>query len=1603
MAADADNLRIQQQINAAIAERGRLLSAQTSLISDQVELAVSFCKAMKCEGIDEVTERISEIRAGLESASRGASEMEDRLGGATAGLGRAAGGAGDLADAIDDAERATVRHGKTTAKVNASTLSWWERIKDSVSGLSAVIASVYRTASGMFEALYGVYNALQDVMWKAADASNQPNFAMEEALEQVRKEYGALTEGTAKQIVDSQKQVSAALSTAGLSIAKVYGKGEEGRAKMLLDTLELSKSLGPVMDQLGDKFSKVAGALVVFQKELGLSGEEMKGVAMTAIAMGQEIDEVLAETAKIADAMVEKFGGSSKMYAKDIAYMKAQSASFGKMTTAQMAAASVSVRKYGLELKDVLGITKGFEDFESAAEKSAQLAQMFGAYVDPIKMMKEEDPAKQFDMLRKSMLQAGQSVETMNKAQIKALATQTGMDENMVRLAFSSKNAGKSLGDIQKESEKAGKKQMSQEEILQKMGDNIERIYEAMSNPPSMDTGLFGALKQGFFKGIQQTKVWRDTLADMREAFWTVYNAAYKFGQFFVNEVPGVSDIISHFGESAKASAKMIVDMLDLVTMYFTMLKTDPVKAIKTLEKVLFDTIDNMFKPGGSKSGMSRLLKGAGEFAKALAPLVGVVLKGIGKLLAKGLEQITAFILKPPKMGGSGVNSFVSAIVDPLWDGLKVAISLIGPALWELLKAVVLVLGPKLWTAMKQAFSNAWDFLKDFAKQSYPKVVAAIKDTLKLAVDSIGKAISGFASKLQGKISSTIPNALKSGFLNVQASGSYETEMKEGFFKLFNKVFTSTVVTNSFVKAFPKVAGKLGMSAVKIGASLSNPVSWALSAAIEASDIDVKYGKALEKKLESGEIKTRGAAAGGKIAGTILETFTLGLMPDSWTEKAVQFVVWASDSILSAIRKISPSLERALSKELEGIFGTFAGVGDIIYGLLAVITGDFSEGFSQMGQGLTKVIKSLATMIVARIDLILGAVPEILTKVLDFFKDIPFYLAAGIGLALKFVFYQLPKFLWSVVKSIPGLVAAAGKMILKALKAIVKFFSDQDFRREVFISASGIFDGTFEGITSAWKGLADKFLEIFREIVPNALTGLVYAFTGESREASRKIVDDMLGSIKKWFADKITAVWSFITGLFTKAMGKIDEIKASAKKMGVAMWEGVKEGVSGILQTGKDVAKGFLQTIGAGWLIRSPSKATEKMGEQITAGLEKGLEEMPDVGTEAGQQAVEAMNKGLNTVDPAAMAKATQSLQAFKDIANAVGGIGDTKGIDAITNLISSLGSMFSNIPVGSEEDVARAPAAVAAIVGGIDSLLEKVGGRLKTIVPQLKEAFGTLSQSDIDMLAPRVEAVGGMLDVVSKFADATKEYQPTAEQIKTLQDAAANPNGIIPDGFAEAISKFGEFLNTPGKGAQKLIADLTALKFDPAIIDQSVKFLDDSLGLVTKFGEVVKDLEATKSGVAYDATWIGQSFTNLSTETGKLNPANLEKSLATLDKLGKVVEKFKTRYSEGVAEYLDAAVKDMKELDKVLSKIEINDLQTTVNNLNGALTVTRHNFEFEHKPVQVTINMQVTFNAQTFTRDIFTVAADIVKKDQLGSIQDLAVPSPTTVAAAQR
>ena len=555
---DAANLKIQQQINDAIAERGRLLAAQTKQISDQAELAIAFCKAMKCEDIDRVSERVQEIRAGLADAAKAAEDQANAISTAAEVAEALRKKREEERDLIIAQNEALEKQKKEIDNIEKSLNKGLKFMTDTFSGalgsLSAIGSAISSVAIGAFnigKALLAIPLKIFDIMLnKAAELANASR-VIAEAIEDVREQYGDVNKGLSKQVIDGGKDMGDSLGEAGLSISRVFGMGPEGVAAAIRESLDIAKSLGPVVGLLGEKFGDAAGDLVVFKKGLGLTNEDMKAVIMQSKAMGKNFRTEFLKMSKIANDMGDKFsslGISSKDIARDMAYLTTNSGKFGRVTKEAMAAASVTVRSYGLELKDVVGVLDQFADFESAATNASKFAQSFGTILDPIKLMKEENPAKAFEYLREQMLAAGQSAETMNKAQIKQLATLSGMDENNVRLAFSNKNVGKSYEEIQREAEKSGKKQKTQQEIMQDLGKDIKRMVEAITHSGSLLQEFF----TGFGEGLSRSEKGRLVLRDLASLLKTIRYLGREVGKSFVDSFPGVGTFFDGLHEFLK-------------------------------------------------------------------------------------------------------------------------------------------------------------------------------------------------------------------------------------------------------------------------------------------------------------------------------------------------------------------------------------------------------------------------------------------------------------------------------------------------------------------------------------------------------------------------------------------------------------------------------------------------------------------------------------------------------------------------------------------------------------------------------------------------------------------------------------------------------------------------------------------------------------------------------------------------------------------------------------------------------------------------------------------------------------------------------------------
>tara|TARA_R100000808_G_C2155445_1_gene167963 strand:- start:11928 stop:14117 length:2190 start_codon:yes stop_codon:yes gene_type:complete len=134
---------------------------------------------------------------------------------------------------------------------------------------------------------------------------------------------------------------------------------------------------------------------------------------------------------------------------------------------ANMATASA---KLGLEVEDVMSLAEGFQTFEGSAKAAGQLNSILGSgLIDNIELMNAsfEDPAKAALMIKNAFKDAGQTVQTLGPAGVKAAAAAAGFSDVGKFTAFlngtlsAAELTGKEQLDNEKETLKAAQESMS--------------------------------------------------------------------------------------------------------------------------------------------------------------------------------------------------------------------------------------------------------------------------------------------------------------------------------------------------------------------------------------------------------------------------------------------------------------------------------------------------------------------------------------------------------------------------------------------------------------------------------------------------------------------------------------------------------------------------------------------------------------------------------------------------------------------------------------------------------------------------------------------------------------------------------------------------------------------------------------------------------------------------------------------------------------------------------------------------------------------------------------------------------------------------------------
>ena len=673
----ANSIEQQKKLNALVKEQVKITQQNTKSLKSSLAVMAQIAAVQKTmtEGSGSIVENYEEIQEAIEETTKKNGILKSSIQEAFKEEQKEMKKSVSFYDVFSDKISKLIKKYKifSVAAVGFSSgfiksVSFQINLMKSFIGLTGSLASgfwdvgkaIVSIPFKMLDAAFALANKLR-AMWEAN----------RRAIEEIRKEFGALTSFTGKQVMDTFRNLSGQLGETGLSVYSVFGTVED-RLKFVN---KLFMDMGTIVFSFDKEIARNIKTLASFQKGLGLSGEDMGSLAVRAKSTGKTITDELRDVVKYSTLMEKVTGINRKAFARDMAFMSKDVSHFGAMSQKSMAEASAYTELLGVDVKSLKGIVDKFLDFKDAATNAAKLSQIFGANVDVMKMMRaaSEDPAKGLRTLQDAMFRAGRTADKMNLAELRVLASTTGLTEQEAKLAFSLKARGMTLDQIKAKTSGAEKKQMSMEEAVSKMGDSIDRLIKAL---PQLN-GFFDAFAKGFSRGMVRSKGFMAALQGLYDSAFQVGLGAIKIGEAFTKSFPGVENFFDGFTKlfNAEKFSKLMDGVFESFSIFFRMLG-DPKEADKAFE-YLFNNLgmdfENNFKEDSDfiKTVKSSFISFATSLRDIIIGIIPKAVEGMTEIFVK----LTEFMENPDKYSSKtkgakkGIGAFFAPLIKAIYDG----------------------------------------------------------------------------------------------------------------------------------------------------------------------------------------------------------------------------------------------------------------------------------------------------------------------------------------------------------------------------------------------------------------------------------------------------------------------------------------------------------------------------------------------------------------------------------------------------------------------------------------------------------------------------------------------------------------------------------------------------------------------------------------------------------------------------------------------------------------------------------------------------------------------------------------------------------------------
>jgi len=1279
--------------------------------------------------------------------------------------------------------------------------------KASLGMLEGLTSALFNIGGAILAIPFKMFKGLIDIANNAGAGSTE----LAQAIENLRKEFGALGTGSPKVIMDMSVQLKG-FSDTGLSAYRIFGN----LAHRLEEFLKLAQEMGPNFQNFADEFKENGGALLAWQKGLGLSGEMMRTMSERAKSLGTNMAKQLYEVQKQAQGLGKAFQIDSKLISRDMAKAFADVKHFAGATVKEIATASVYARKLGLELDKITGTLDAFDTFDSAAENAAKLSQSFGLNVDAFKLMEAQDPATQIDMLRKQFAAAGQDASSFNRQQMKLLASTTGLDEATARQVFSLKNQGASLDDIKKKSEGAEKKQMSQAEAMKALADSIERLVQAGGQGSG---GYFERFFRGFLGGIQASKEFRDTIMNIRRGLQLVEMAGVKAGKLFAQLTP-IQEFLGGLAEFFKPGkfSKLFNAFGEEIVAFFedaTHGEHSFPKLMENIQKHFFDFFNDQ-TPAGQKT-----IKG---FRKIFKIIINVIADGIrwaSTKIAEVLKSITKLILDPKsakdavkEAGGDGAAAAFE-MIQPLIDSLRDSWNILKPAIFDLVKVV----GEKLFE-----YFTSDDFI-NLVKPALPYVFGILFGPV------IVRSLLGI---MTSSVGSLIANAIKGAFLG-PAAGAAERAGTRGFGGLFRKIFGGL--------------GKfLGPAAIAVAIG---------DLAVNVNDAMKKFEDKLAPTFGRTEAKMGAAAAG------IINAFTFGLLPDSIQEIVAEQFASMSEMIFGAIQDVfGASFTGRLKAYIGSALDVFGSFGNLISEIFKGKEGDISGALQDLGGKLLSFVGNWFLWMVEQIPTLYVMAFQFGTKLLSMFwgvladlfkkgEDIPivgpvFWLISeyftllsnvmgkisglfgdisayfkesgvvasiqaalkelaplgsilmSVGKALLYVVGFLTAPLWlpivAVLKTLQYLFRSHRDTMMSIMKVVLHtipvflllkgavYLVQLAFKNlgkiVTFVvgaimgqieETKNLIVGAYEFILKVWNAMPDWMMN--KVIIPlgNLFSKIANSITTEFAN-TWELVKRVWNTVSNWFSSNVIdpvksafgTVKDVIGSAFQKAWDIIVDIFSMSKigELFGAVVEGISNALNKLLDIG--VFKDLIAVAKKAFKISSPSKVFEDIGDDIVAGFNNGIDDLPKSMEKKMSDAAKIAKSKSESIS----AQATSSKQASATSAKLPDVSAASTSVDQLRSTVSKIEKLTSAI---ENEIIGKMNSTIQSMSAAQAKFVESSAAQLSSLATVSNEA-GTTMTSSAEMIMN-----GGIKQALLAISDLVEKANSLNDAMGSLPDLKLN------------------------------------------------------------------------------------------------------------------------------------------------------------------------------------------------------------------------------------